>query len=91
MPTAMPLGDRSTTTPSTGARPSPVTRTGLHFTAVHLHRYYRERYGHREGDLPATEWASERVISLPLFPDMQDGDVARVCDAIRAVAAEMAR
>jgi dTDP-4-amino-4,6-dideoxygalactose transaminase len=65
--------------------------TGLHFTAVHLHRYYRERYGHREGDLPATEWASERVISLPLFPDMQDGDVARVCDAIRAVAAEVAR
>jgi UDP-4-amino-4-deoxy-L-arabinose-oxoglutarate aminotransferase len=65
--------------------------TGLHFTAVHLHRYYRERYGHREGDLPATERASERVMSLPLFPDMVDGDVLRVCDAIRAVAAEVAR
>ena len=41
--------------------------TGLHFTAVHLHRYYRERYGHAEGDLPGSEWASERVLSLPLF------------------------
>jgi UDP-4-amino-4-deoxy-L-arabinose-oxoglutarate aminotransferase len=64
--------------------------TGLHFSAVHLHRYYRERYGHRVGDLPDTEWASERVISLPLFPGMEDADVARVCDAIRAVAAEAA-
>jgi dTDP-4-amino-4,6-dideoxygalactose transaminase len=65
--------------------------TGLHFTAVHLHRYYRERYGWRPGDLPHTEWASERVISLPLYPGMADGDVARVCDALREVIREMRR
>jgi UDP-4-amino-4-deoxy-L-arabinose-oxoglutarate aminotransferase len=65
--------------------------TGLHFTAVHLHRYYRERYGWRPGDLPHTEWASERVISLPLYPGMADGDVARVCDALREVTQEMRR
>ena len=62
--------------------------TGLHFTAIHLHRYYRERYGFCPGDLPNTEWASERVVSLPLFPGMEDSDVARVCDAIRRVAEE---
>jgi UDP-4-amino-4-deoxy-L-arabinose-oxoglutarate aminotransferase len=65
--------------------------TGLHFTAVHLHRYYRERYGWRPGDLPHTEWASERVISLPLFPGMSDGDVGRVCEALREVTREMRR
>lgn len=65
--------------------------TGLHFTAVHLHRYYRERYGHVEGDLPETEWASERVVSLPLFPDMKESDVDRVCEALRAVAREERR
>jgi UDP-4-amino-4-deoxy-L-arabinose-oxoglutarate aminotransferase len=65
--------------------------TGLHFTAVHLHRYYRERYGHREGDLPESEWASERVLSLPLFPDMSEDDVARVCSALHDVAREARR
>jgi dTDP-4-amino-4,6-dideoxygalactose transaminase len=59
--------------------------TGLHFTAVHLHDYYRSRYGYHEGDLPNTEWASDRVVSLPLYPGMSDSDVGRVCEAIRAV------
>src|SRR5262245_16420659 len=65
--------------------------TGLHFTAVHLHRYYRERYGYARGDLPAAERADARVLSLPLFPDMDEPDVARVCGAIRSVAREVAR
>lgn len=65
--------------------------TGLHFTAVHLHRYYRERYGHAKGDLPGSEWASERVLSLPLFPAMTEGDVERVCDAVRDVIREVKR
>ena len=59
--------------------------TGLHFTAVHLHGYYRSRYGYGPGDLPNTEWASDRVVSLPLFPGMNDADVSRVCKAIYAV------
>ena len=65
--------------------------TGLHFTAVHLHRYYRERYGHAAGDLPHSERAEARVLSLPLFPGMDEADVARVCGAIYDVAREVAR
>ena len=65
--------------------------TGLHFTAVHLHRYYRERYGYAPGDLPAAERASESVLSLPLFPEMLDIDIVRVCEAIRRVLREVAR
>jgi dTDP-4-amino-4,6-dideoxygalactose transaminase len=65
--------------------------TGLHFTAVHLHRYYRERYGHAPGDLPHSEHADARVLSLPLFPGLGEADVARVCGAIRDVANEVAR
>lgn len=65
--------------------------TGLHFTAVHLHRYYRERYHYAPGDLPNAERASESVLSLPLFPEMKETDVARVCDAIRKVVAEVRR
>jgi dTDP-4-amino-4,6-dideoxygalactose transaminase len=65
--------------------------TGLHFTAVHLHRYYRERYGCAPGDLPHTEAADARVLSLPLFPDMDESDVARVCGAIHEVGEVMSR
>jgi len=65
--------------------------TGLHFTAVHLHRYYRERYGCQPGDLPHTERADVSVLSLPLFPDMDEADVARVCDAMGEVVREVAR
>ncbi|MEB5836743.1 UDP-4-amino-4-deoxy-L-arabinose aminotransferase [Pantoea dispersa] len=58
--------------------------TGLHFRAAHTHKYYRERYP--QLSLPATEWNSERICSLPLFPDMLDDDVTRVITALRHLA-----
>ena len=58
--------------------------TGIHFRAVHRHRYYRESLD-VSTPLPNTEWNSERVCSLPLFPDMTRDDVDRVVDAINAV------
>lgn len=57
--------------------------TGIHFLAVHLQRYYRESMGTRRGMLPNTEWNSDRICSLPLFPDMTPEDVEEVVDAIK--------
>jgi len=59
--------------------------TGLHFRAVHLHKYYREKMGCARGMLPDTEWNSDRLCSLPLFPDMHPEDVDDVIEAIKAV------
>jgi UDP-4-amino-4-deoxy-L-arabinose-oxoglutarate aminotransferase len=61
--------------------------TGLHFRAAHTHKYYRAHHPPRT-PLPNTEWNSDRVCSLPLFPDMSFSDVERVVDAIRAVVRE---
>lgn len=58
--------------------------TGLHFRAAHTHKYYRERYP--QLSLPDTEWNSERICSIPLFPDMTDSDVERVITALRGIA-----
>lgn len=55
--------------------------TGLHFRAAHTHHYYRKRYP--DVTLPNTEWNSERICSLPLFPDMQDEDVQLVIDTLK--------
>jgi len=59
--------------------------TGLHFRAAHLQRYYTESLKTRRGMLPNTEWNSDRICSLPLFPDMTTDDVDDVVDAIKDV------
>jgi UDP-4-amino-4-deoxy-L-arabinose-oxoglutarate aminotransferase len=62
--------------------------TGLHFRAVHLQKYYRETMGMRRGMLPNTEWNSDRICSLPLFPDMTSDDVDDVVNAVKDVLCE---
>jgi UDP-4-amino-4-deoxy-L-arabinose-oxoglutarate aminotransferase len=59
--------------------------TGLHFRAVHLHRFYEESLGPGRGSLPHTEWNSDRICSLPLFPDMTSADIGDVVSSIREV------
>jgi perosamine synthetase len=56
-----------------------------YFPAVHLMSYYRERFGHREGEFPVCEDAAARSIALPFFPEMTEGQVARVSEALAAV------
>ena len=58
---------------------------GLHFRAVHLQKFYAESMGLNRGLLPNTEWNSDRICSLPLFPGMKDSDVDAVVDAIMDV------
>jgi UDP-4-amino-4-deoxy-L-arabinose-oxoglutarate aminotransferase len=52
---------------------------------VHLQKYYAETMKTRRGMLPNTEWNSERICSLPLFPDMTTADVDDVVEAIKDV------
>jgi UDP-4-amino-4-deoxy-L-arabinose-oxoglutarate aminotransferase len=58
---------------------------GLHFLAVHLQKYYRRTMATQRRRLPNTEWNSERICSLPLFPDMTMDDVDDVVNAIKEV------
>jgi UDP-4-amino-4-deoxy-L-arabinose-oxoglutarate aminotransferase len=59
--------------------------TGLHFRAVHTHKYYTQSMGYQKGMLPNTEWNSDRILSLPLFPDMTEDDLGDVVEAIKDV------
>lgn len=61
--------------------------TGLHFRCVHLQHYYREVMGFRAGMLPNTEYNSDHICSLPLFPGMTPDDVHDVVAAIKRVLA----
>ena len=50
--------------------------------SIHLMGHYRERFGYREGSFPVAEDASARLLSLPFFPQMTEGQVDRVCEAL---------
>ncbi len=50
--------------------------------AIHLMSFYRERFGHMEGEFPVCEDAAARSIALPFFPEMGEGQVERVAEAL---------
>lgn len=58
--------------------------TSVHFTALHLHSFYANRFGLRRGMFPNAEFISDRTLSLPLSSSMTDEAVERVVDALRA-------
>jgi dTDP-4-amino-4,6-dideoxygalactose transaminase len=56
--------------------------TSVHYAPIHYHPYYREHYGFAIGDYPVAEAEFERILSLPLFPLMNEADVERVVEAV---------
>ncbi|HKQ28032.1 MAG TPA: DegT/DnrJ/EryC1/StrS aminotransferase family protein [Burkholderiales bacterium] len=57
---------------------------GVHYPAMHLFEAYR-RLGYRRGDFPNAETIGERTVTLPLFTQMREADVERVCEALQAI------
>jgi perosamine synthetase len=57
----------------------------VHYLPVHLHPYYQNKFGTGKGLCPVAEAAYERILSLPMFPAMSDGDVADVVAAVLKV------
>jgi dTDP-4-amino-4,6-dideoxygalactose transaminase len=56
--------------------------TSVHFIPIHLHPYYRDRYGYVPGDFPVALSNYERMLSLPLNPRMSEQDATDVADAV---------
>lgn len=57
-------------------------QTSHHYPPTHLFRYYRDRFGYRDGMLPKTEQFAACEITLPLYATMQSTDVEYVTDVI---------
>jgi perosamine synthetase len=53
--------------------------------AIHLMSYYRETFGHREGEFPVCEDVAARSLALPFFPELTEGQIERVAAALQAV------
>jgi perosamine synthetase len=63
----------------------------VHYIPVHLHPYYRDQFGHRDGECPVAEASYERLISLPMFHGMTDVDVGDVRRAVSKVISPYAK
>ena len=59
--------------------------TGVHFIPLHLHKYYRERFGYKVGDYPNAEYIGDRTVSLPISAKLTKSDVDRIIEAVREV------
>ena len=59
--------------------------TKPYLPAIHLMSFYRERFGHREGEFPVCEDVARRSLALPFFPELSEAQVDRVTSALREV------
>ena len=58
---------------------------GVHYVGVHLHPYYRDRYGFRREQFPVATDISRRTLSLPLSPKVTEADQEDVARALREI------
>jgi dTDP-4-amino-4,6-dideoxygalactose transaminase len=58
--------------------------TGVHYPAIHLFALY-QRLGWKAGDFPHAEYVGRNILTLPLFPAMQESDVERVVDTLNRI------
>lgn len=57
----------------------------VHFIPLHMHPYYRDKYGYRAEDFPVAYANYQRLLSLPLHPGLSDADVEDVIEAVHDV------
>lgn len=59
--------------------------SSVHFIPLHLHPFYRQQFGYQATDFPKAAHAYERIVSLPIYPNMTDADVSDVIGAVRSI------
>ena len=59
--------------------------SSVHFIPLHLHPFYRQNFGYQPGDFPMAAAVYQRIVSLPIYPNMTDADVDDVIGAVRSI------
>jgi len=57
----------------------------VHYIPVHLQPYYQNRFGTRLGMCPNAETAYEQILSLPIYPMLNEEDVKNVVEVVRSI------
>ena len=59
--------------------------SSVHYIPLHLHPYYREKYGLKKGDFPNAEKLYDQCLSLPIFPGLKKSELDRICVTLKKV------
>ena len=59
--------------------------TSVHWMPLHMHPYYREKFGHKPSDCPCAASLYPELISLPLYPDLTAGEVEYACRTLKEI------
>ena len=65
--------------------------TSVHFIPLHLHPYWRGKYGFRPEDFPVSLETYRSCVSLPIYTRMTDSDVDCVIEAVRGIIGEYSK
>jgi len=55
----------------------------VHYMSLHMHPFYKNKFGYKEGDFPIAEKYYQRAITMPIFPGMRDKDVQYVIKSLK--------
>ena len=59
--------------------------SSVHYTPLHLHPYYIEKFNFKASDFPVANKLFEEIVSLPIYPGLTDDEVTRICDTVKAI------
>jgi perosamine synthetase len=59
--------------------------SSVHYIPLHLHPYYRDKYGLKKGDFPNAERIFDQCLSLPIFPGLTKSELDRICGALKNI------
>jgi dTDP-4-amino-4,6-dideoxygalactose transaminase len=65
--------------------------SSVHFIPLHLHPFYRDKYGFKPEDFPVAFSNYQRIVSIPLSPKLTDADVADVIEAVLDIVKQFQR
>jgi perosamine synthetase len=54
----------------------------VHYMPLHLHPYYREKYGYKAGDFPVSEKLFSECLSLPIYPGLSDSQIEKIANTL---------
>lgn len=65
--------------------------TSVHFIPLHIHPYWRKRYGFEPKSFPVAFDVYQKAVSLPIFSKLTDAEVDRVINTVTKILRNAAR
>jgi len=56
-----------------------------YFPSIHLQKFYKKTFGYKKGDLPVSEYVSDRVIALPLHNNLKEKEIAYISKKLKKI------